>query len=476
MSQKNTLNSNRSGKFFKDVGLYAIGNIGSKLITFLMVPLYTYFVNTSEYGLYDICLTLIFFAIPFMTLQLRDGAFRFLVDDESEDNKKAVVTFAYRVMITTSLLVVFAALVVSAFTAVSYLWLMVLLLIVMSFYEVVVQITRGLGNTLSFVASGIISSLGIGAFSVLFVVYLKMGLEGIFLANILARFFALLFIELKDKIIKRYFVRKPDYGNIRRDMVKYSLPLIPGLVLWWIIGSTDRLFIEHYLGLSVNGMYAVAYRLVSILQVVSTIFYQAWQETALRQYESSDRDEFFSKMFNNYFYAFSGMLIIFVFVLKINYGWLVGGEFFNSVIYLYPMAVSVLLFALVAFMDMGYQCAKDTKRTLPAVICAAVVNICSNYILIKYIGLWGVVLTGILTYLVLLLCRIHDMKRYFKLSIYKRSLLPFVMLLIGFYWYYNVTYLWLDMIFVLSSLIIFISFIPNEIKNVLLSKLKRKVD
>ena len=81
MEQDNIIHQNRSKKFIKAIGLYAIGNLGSKLITFLMVPLYTYFVNPADYGLYDLSLTLIFFAIPFMTLQLRDGAFRFLVDN-----------------------------------------------------------------------------------------------------------------------------------------------------------------------------------------------------------------------------------------------------------------------------------------------------------------------------------------------------------------------------------------------------------
>lgn len=463
MSQEN-LQQNRTTRFLKAIGLYAIGNLGSKLITFLMVPLYTYYVNASDYGFYDICLTLIFFAIPFMTLQMRDGAFRFLVDADDDKRRSIVVTFAYRVMFVSSIVAIIVGGCVEMFASVQYLWLAILLLIVMSFYEVVVQITRGLGNTVSFVGAGIISSLGIGVFSVVFVVFFDMGIEGVFIANILARVVALGYIEIKDRIICRYLVAKPDYGTIRNEILKYTLPLIPGLVFWWIIGSTDRLFIEHYLGLSANGLYAVAFRLVSVLQVLATIFYQAWQETALRQYDSDDRDKFFSDMFNNYLYVLLCVSIVFVFSLRMCYGWLVSEEFSTSVQYLYPMAVSVVLFALVAFMDMGYQCAKDTKRTLPAIILAAVINLVLNFTLIRYIGLWGVVTTSIVTYLVLLVYRIYDMRRYFKLRLYKRSMIATMLLLVSFVCYYLIIGVMANIIYLILLVIVFVMAMPNELK------------
>lgn len=68
---------NRSTKFINDIFIYAIGNLGSKLITFLLVPLYTYYISPDDFGYYDIVLTLTFLAMGFITFQLRDGTFRF---------------------------------------------------------------------------------------------------------------------------------------------------------------------------------------------------------------------------------------------------------------------------------------------------------------------------------------------------------------------------------------------------------------
>ena len=75
------------------------------------------------------------------------------------------------------------------------------------------------------------------------------------------------------------------------------------------------------------------------------------------------------------------------------------------------MAISALLFAVSAFFDMGYQCAKDTARTLPAITLSAVINVVSNYVLVQIWGVWGVIATSIITYTVLVIYRWFDMRR-----------------------------------------------------------------
>ena len=80
-----TETTGRGKQFLNSVGIYAVGNIGSKLITFLMIPLYTVFVETSEFGYYDLCFTAVLLLTSFASLQLRDGAFRFLIDSKTDE-------------------------------------------------------------------------------------------------------------------------------------------------------------------------------------------------------------------------------------------------------------------------------------------------------------------------------------------------------------------------------------------------------
>jgi O-antigen/teichoic acid export membrane protein len=469
-----TTSKSRSGKFLKDIGIYAIGNIGSKIVTFLMVPLYSFFVSTSDFGYYDLCLTVIILFIPFATLQLRDGAFRFLLDCKTDKDRAKVVTFTYRTLLSSISVAVLLAIIASFFFQINYLGSAIGLLVMMSLYEVITQVARGLGDTAGFVAAGIISSIFIGVFSVLFVVVFKWGIWGIFIANILARLVALLFIEFRVGIIRKYFFRRIDYGDLKKDILKYSLPLLPGVICWWLTGSSDRFFIQHYLGLSCNGVYAVAVRFASILQIIATIFYQAWQETAIRQYNSADRDKFFSNIFNTYIYVLAIITILYAFMLKINYSWLVDKNFRDSVWFIYPMSISSILFALSAFLDMGYQCAHDTSRTLPAIILASVVNVVMNYFMVQNFGVYGVIITSITTYAVLLVYRLHDTKRYFKLSLYHWTYFPIAVVILAIIPYFLDTKVWIDIVVMILLTAILVFVMPSNVKAMVSERLKKR--
>ena len=150
----------RKKKFIKDFGIYAIGNLGSKLITFLMIPLYTYFVEKpSDYGYFDLCLQVCFLMFPVITLQLRDGSFRFLLDTHDTNERSRIITFAYRTLGITIISTIVVAFCLSLFVHIDYLWSTIAVLVVMSAYEFLAQISRGLGNNKAFIE-------GMGGYSI----------------------------------------------------------------------------------------------------------------------------------------------------------------------------------------------------------------------------------------------------------------------------------------------------------------------
>lgn len=418
-----TETANRGKQFLKSIGVYAIGNIGSKLITFLMIPLYTFFVDTSDFGYYDLCLTIAILLSSFASLQLRDGAFRFLVDSKDEEERSQVVSVSLKLMSRSILVFLLLTLLVSFIQPIRCLWLTFGLLLSIALIEVVGQMARGLGKTNVFVTSNIISAFSIGALSIVFVVWCGLGIEGIFLANISARLLAIVYIELRSHIFSRYFKPSIKNSKLTKDLLLYVIPLLPSILCWWLTTSSDRFFIQHYFSLADNGIYAVAARFGGILQIIGTIIFQAWQETALRQYNSPDRDKFFSRMIGLFIVFMSAALVCFSFGLKIAYPYIVNKEYASGIVYVFPIATSAMLFALSNILEMGYQCSKETKRALPGTIVAAAVNILLNLILVNTIGIYGVVITSVATYTVLLSFRLHDFRRYFRLHIPLKTLL-----------------------------------------------------
>lgn len=470
MSDNKNKTGSRSSKFVKDIGIYAIGNIGSKIITFLMVPMYTHYVDKSDFGYYDLCFTWCLLLMPFVTLQLRDGAFRFLLDCDNDTRRKRIVTFVSRTLISTTILSCLITAALALFTNIQYLGYALGMLLAMSFQEVYSQVFRGLRNNRAFVTVGILSALGIGLFSIFFVVGLGWGIKGIFLANILARVLALIIVEARVRLITRNTRWSISSREVAHDILRYTLPLLPGSLCWWLTGSSDRLFITHFLGLDVNGVYAVATRFTGIIYTLAVIYYQAWQETAILQYNSPDRDRFFSRMFSSYITLLGLILVGYVFLLKVNYGWMVAEQYHESLNFIYPLGLSAVIFAAAAFFDMGYQCAKDTKRTLPAIVLSAAINVVLNFLLIKPLGVYGVIVTQLVTYLVLFIYRWHDMRRYFVLKIGKLTAVPVAVMLLSALPFYHTQGIWLNMLYMILALACIIASCDKDVRELILSK------
>ena len=470
MSDNKNKTGSRSSKFVKDIGIYAIGNIGSKIITFLMVPMYTHYVDKSDFGYYDLCFTWCLLLMPFVTLQLRDGAFRFLLDCDNDTRRKRIVTFVSRTLISTTILSCLITAALALFTNIQYLGYALGMLLAMSFQEVYSQVFRGLRNNRAFVTVGILSALGIGLFSIFFVVGLGWGIKGIFLANILARVLALIIVEARVRLITRNTRWSISSREVAHDILRYTLPLLPGSLCWWLTGSSDRLFITHFLGLDVNGVYAVATRFTGIIYTLAVIYYQAWQETAILQYNSPDRDRFFSRMFSSYITLLGLIFVGYVFLLKVNYGWMVAEQYHESLNFIYPLGLSAVIFAAAAFFDMGYQCAKDTKRTLPAIVLSAAINVVLNFLFIKPLGVYGVIVTQLVTYLVLFIYRWHDMRRYFVLKIGKLTAVPVAVMLVSALPFYHTQGIWLNMLYMILALACIIASCDKDVRDLILSK------
>ncbi len=464
----------RSGKLIKDIGIYAIGNLGSKLVTFLLVPLYTYYVQPAEYGYYDLSLTAVFLMMPFLSLMLRDGAFRFLIESDDIQRRRSIVTFVYKTLFRNIIIAAVITVFVAYFSSFEYLWSILGLLIAMSVYEVAIQVIRGLGHTKYFVTAGILSSLMIGVFSILFVVVLEMGILGIFWANIVARIVTILIIDIRLGIFRKYFVYKFNDKKINKEILRYCLPLLPGSICWWLVGCSNKLFIEHYLGLDNNGLYAVALKFTAILETFAFIFYQAWQETALRQYKSPDRDKFFSNILNNYIFILTIAAIIFATFLKLNYFWLVDTSYRSSVCYIFPLAVSTMFFSLSAFFDMGYQCSKKTLYTLPGVIVASIINVVGNYFLIKEYQVYGIIGSSILTFASLFIYRLIDTRKFFRITFRKDAIFAAIILIVSGIEYYVVDSVLIQILYICTVIAISTLIAPADVKT-LMSKALGKI-
>ncbi|MGN0213344.1 MAG: lipopolysaccharide biosynthesis protein [Muribaculaceae bacterium] len=465
---------NRAIQMLRNLGIYAVGSIGSRLMTFLLVPIYSFFISPSEFGYYDICFVVVMFAVPIISFQLRDGAFRFLLDAQTDDERTRVVTFSMVSLLRGAAMCMVLGVIAYLLVDVRFMWYTLVFAVVFALFEVVQQMLRGLGHNKLFAGCGILSSFFIFAISVPLVAWTDMGIEGVFIGNIAARVIAMLYAEWRLGMFSRYVRFNADLGDIGREIYLYSLPLMAVNLIVIIISCANRFFIEHFLGLHDNGLYAVAVKFAAILDTIGLIFVQAWQETAIRQYGDTDRDVFYTKVLNAFIWLLVVMVVAISFGVRIVYNYIVGAEYQESVWLVLPQCLSTSFLCLVYFYDMGYQCSKNTSRQLPCLIIALVISLVTNYLFTIWWGLYGILASINVTYLFVLLYKMIDTRRYMLLRIDARSLMMVGLLILSGVVYYATDNKLYVAIYFAISLMAMVACCPAFIKQMLMNKLQRK--
>ena len=457
----------------RNLGIYAVGSIGSRLMTFLLVPIYSFFIAPSEFGYYDICFVVAMFAVPIISMQLRDGAFRYLLDATTDEERTRVVTFTMVAMLRNICACLVLGVAAHLLFDIRCMWYTLVFACVFALFEVVQQMLRGLGHNKLFAGCGILSSFLIFAISVPLVVWTDMGIEGVFVGNIAARIIAMLFAEWRVGVFSKFMRSNVDYKAVGREVIRFSSPLLVVNMILIIISSGNRFFIEHYLGLHDNGLYAVAVKFASILEAIAFIFIQAWQETAIRQYGDADHDAFYSKILNAYLWVLVALVVSISYVTRLLNNYFIGVEYQDSICLILPQCLASAILNLVFFYDMGYQCSKNTSRQLPCLITALLVSLTSNYYFTIWWGLYGILASINVTYLFMLVYKMIDTRRYMKLRIEPRSVAMLGLLLLSGAMYYVIHNNILVAVYFALVLMAMAVCCPASVKQMLADKLRR---
>ena len=259
----------RRGKYLaKNTAIFALGNIGTKAISFFMVPLYTQWLVPSDYGVVDLIATVAFVLMPVFTLNIGESVMRFDLDEGADYDRIMSVGIVFLLLsVALTFLVYPFSLFFSELAAYkSYLYLYCL---TYGFSTILICNLRGLERLLSYAIANIILTFGIAVFNMLFLGVFRMGVKGYLLSYIVAQFVVILFAFITGSV--KHTVDNFSLNfDLLKEMVKYSFLLIPTSLMWWIMNSSDRLMVTAMIGVSANGIYAISYKIPSFLTTLST--------------------------------------------------------------------------------------------------------------------------------------------------------------------------------------------------------------
>lgn len=416
----------------KNMGLLTISNFSSKLLSFLLVPLYTSVLTTKDYGIYDIFNTTIMLLIPILTMGIIESVLRFPLENRENSEVIYLVGLKHVLRGFFILIIVCGINYVYTFsdTLLKYNIFFIFLYITAVVSQMLQNFARGIEKVSSLAVSGILSSIAVISLNILFLLYLDLGLVGYFLANILGMVISIIYLVFSLGVWKYKLSRKID-KKLEKEMLNYSIPTIANSISWWVNNAADRYIIISLFGLATNGIYSVSYKIPSIMNVFQTIFNQAWTISAVQEFDKNDSNGFYKNVYSGTNFVMITVCSILILLTKVLARLLYKNQFYSAWTYVPYLLISILFGVLCGVLGGVYTATKDSKKLGSSTVIGAVVNVIAGYLLSVLIGPIGAALGTLLSYIIVWLIRLVDVKKYMKLRInLKRDVISYVVLLL----------------------------------------------
>lgn len=414
---------NKYKKLAFNTAVFAIGSFGSKILVLLLTRLYTKYLSPVDSGVKELIEPTALFLQPIFTFALQEYLIRFGLDKQY-DKKQVLTTSA----VMTAVGMFIMALIVPGLRFIpaldfirGYSLLLIVYITASSFRMLCQQFVRARDMVKLFSLDGILATLTLFLFNLIFIAGLHMGVKGFMLAVILSDLLSSVFLFLMGGLRKymgiRHFSRE-----LAGKMMKFAAPLIPTIVMWTITSLSDRMFIREMksdrvqLGEAAVGIYGYANRVPNLISMVSTIFFQAWNMSAITENDSADRSSFYSKVYEAYesllFIASAGLIMLIKPVTSVFVSTSTYSEYGSVYRYTPVLVAAVVFMSLNQFLGSIYSATKHTKNSFWTALIACSVNIVMNFALIPEWGIQGAAVATFLSYYFCYWARMVDARYY----------------------------------------------------------------
>lgn len=433
---------NKNKELVKNTIIIFIGKFCTQFITLLLLPLYTHFLSTEDYGYIDLIQTYLTFFIPLILLKIDAGIFRFLIDArKSEEEKNKIITNGiFIVFVELIISTILFAIAVKIFL-IKYSILIVMNLISLSVLTFLLQIVRGIGKNNQYSFSSIIAAIVTIVLNLIFLVGFHKNGKYVLIASLISNIICTIYLLIANKILKNVKIKYIDKKLIK-DLLKYSIPMIPNELSWWIVHVSDRTIISYALGVAANGIYSVSCKFSNILSSIFNIFNLSWQESAALHINDTDKDEFFSNVINKVFNLFICFCIGILACLPFVFELLIKDSYREAYKYVPILLLANIFSVLIGLIGSIYVAKKMTKEVAKTTMIAAIMNLTIDIALIKVIGIYAAAISTLVSYMLLAIYRYIDVQKYVKVKIPIKNIVVnsiIFILVVVLYLYNNIT-------------------------------------
>lgn len=432
-------------KFIKSSGIYFVGTVLTKLISFLLLPLYTAYIDPEGYGIYDLYNSYIMFLGSVLFLDIWAGIMRFMYDYSGDERKKPIycgtIIFLGSCILYTIILIFGVPLL-----NLQYPFWIFLCGILMNMQNLVGYIARGYGKNILYASAGVIGSVVTIIFNIILLVYFKMDFSALFIASCIGYIVNILVIVVGGKIPN---LLSP--GNYDRQLLKelffFSLPLCLNSVAYWFLTGYNKVAVTYLLGSAENGYYAIAGRFGSMVTLFTSCFQMAWQELAYsKSAKENELGDFYSSAINNYIKCMGMGLIILIPAIYVIYPIMVNKSYDvgKSLVPLYLMGT--ILSTISSFLGNTFGAIKKNNLLFRTMLVGSIGNVVSVHLLLPIIGIQASNLALILGFLLTCGYRVYLLKKEIGLKVEFKLILFIAILFVCISIIYQRGSFWMNML------------------------------
>lgn len=412
----------RFGKLFSDTVILAIGTFGSKLLVFLLMPLYTALLSPSQYGTAELITGTANLIMPFACVGITSGIFRFAA--EKGTDREGVFSSGMVLLgagLCGTVLLGAVALCIGAAWRTEIL-LVVLYVLAADLQAVCAQYVRAVDRTRLFAVQGILNTLVTVGFNILFLMAFDLGVTGYVLSTVVGNLLTTAFLVVSARLW-RVFRLSHVSRTAMRELFRFSLPMVPTTICWLITDLSDRYLVSWFCGEAVNGVYSAAYKIPTIVNLVSGIFMQAWQFSAVVQ--SADGEEcsrFYSQVFRGFlsviFIGSGGLILLSPWLCRL----LLNSAYHEAWRYMPTLLCSAALESVVSFLASVYMVRKKSMHSFLTAVAGTGLNLLLNFLFIPRTGTFGgalgAAIATLIGYAAVWVLRMADVPRLLRFRLY----------------------------------------------------------
>lgn len=412
-----------------NTAILTVSNFATKLLGFFLIPLYTGVLTTAEYGTYDIINSTVGLIFPILTLNIVDAVMRFAMDKDISKNDIGRISLKY---IVGSWFVVLLLLMIINYMGWfsdihGYLRYAFFYYVTSSLLSYLIQYAKGCEQVKDMGIAGVINSACAIGLNIFFLVVLRIGLPGFFLASILSQLLTCIYY-----IIRLNFISKIIHGkrniSLEKDMIRYSVPLIATALSWWVNGALDKYVVIFVCGISANGLLSIAYKLPNMINMLQNIFTQAWQISAVKEYGGKDTPSFYGNTFSFINTLMCAACAWFIILSRPLAGILFANEFYSAWQFVPFLLISSVINCASGLLGPILSAQKNTKALMWSAIIGAGANTVFNVVLVWLMGIQGATIATLISSFVIYVIRKKAVSTEIKIDNYSVVLITWCLL------------------------------------------------